>query len=76
MGNNFKNAFIAAIMAGVIIAPVFGLQIVRQGMQSRLEPEWHMIAAGMVIVFVFQLFRPFVSARLLHGSKSLPALPV
>lgn len=76
MGNNIKNALIAAFMAGVIIAPVFGLQIVRQGMQTHLEPEWDIIAAGMVIVFVFQLLvRPFF-ARLFSKKAVKRALPV
>lgn len=61
-GRNFAHALIAAIMAGVIIAPVFGLQIVRRGMQTQLQPEWGMIAAGMAIVFVFQLLRPLAAA--------------
>ena len=76
MGKNFKNALIAAFMAGVIIAPVFGLQIVRQGMQSRLEPEWIMIFAGMGIVFIFQLFRPLVAQRLSRKSGKARSLPV
>ncbi|SHH82821.1 high-affinity branched-chain amino acid ABC transporter permease LivM [Pollutimonas bauzanensis] len=76
MGNNVKNALIAAFMAGVIIAPVFGLQIVRQGMQTHLEPEWDVIAAGVAIVFVFQLLvRPFF-ARLFAKKAVKRALPV
>lgn len=76
MGKNFKNAFIAAVMAGVIIAPVFGLQIVRKGMASALQPEWSMIVGGMAIVFVFQLFRPFVTSRLSGVAKKRSVLPV
>src|SRR5690554_1839575 len=56
MVSHIKNALIAAVMAGVIIAPVFGLQIVRSGMQTHLEPEWDMVLMGMAIVFVFQAF--------------------
>src|SRR5690606_27591360 len=78
MGNNVKNALIAAFMAGVIIAPIFGLQIVRVGMQTHLEPEWDMIVGGMAIVFVFQvLVRPFF-ARLFAGKgtkRTMPVLP-
>ncbi|NYT64768.1 high-affinity branched-chain amino acid ABC transporter permease LivM [Alcaligenaceae bacterium] len=77
MGNNIKNAFMAAIMAGVIIAPIFGLQIVRVGMVTTLRPEWDMIIYGMGIVFVFQLIiRPFVSQLLTKQTKkvSLPTL--
>lgn len=78
MGSHIKNAFFAAIMAGVIIAPVFGVQIVRVGMETGLKPEWNTVLLGMGIVFVFQaLVRP-VLARLLGGRKTrrqLPAMP-
>jgi branched-chain amino acid transport system permease protein len=76
MGSNVKNALIAAFMAGVIIAPVFGLQIVRQGMTTHLEPEWDMIFGGMAIVFIFQvLIRPLF-ARIFTGQRTKRALPV
>ncbi len=75
MGINVKNAFFAAILAGVIIAPIFGLQIVRSGMQTHLEPEWNMIWSGMAIVFVFQMLRPLL-ARLFKRKGKKRALPV
>ncbi len=31
MGNHIKNALIAAFLAGVIVAPIFGFQMVRRG---------------------------------------------
>src|SRR5690606_36316108 len=72
MASNIKNAFIAAIMAGVIIAPVFGLQIVRSGMQTHLEPEWDMVLMGMAIVFVFQAFvRPGFRSLLGKGESRI-----
>ncbi|MBP6017883.1 MAG: high-affinity branched-chain amino acid ABC transporter permease LivM [Burkholderiaceae bacterium] len=77
MGNNIKNAFMAAIMAGVIIAPVFGLQIVRVGMETTLRPEWDMILYGMGIVFAFQLIiRPLLAKLFTSQTKkiSLPTL--
>lgn len=76
MANIVKNAFFAAIMAGIIVAPIFGLQIVRVGMESTIEPEWGVILSGMAIVFVFQLVRPVISKVLFgHGKKvSLPTL--
>ncbi len=55
---NLKNSLIAAIMAGVIIAPVYGLQILRKGQETYLQPEWSMIIGGMVLVFVVQMLRP------------------
>ncbi|NYT85975.1 high-affinity branched-chain amino acid ABC transporter permease LivM [Pollutimonas harenae] len=75
MGNNIKNALIAAVMAGVIIAPVFGLQIVRSGMQTHLKPEWNMILSGMAIVFIFQMIRP-VFGRVFKSSGKKRSMPV
>src|SRR3546814_11937393 len=72
--SNLSNALIAALMAGVIVAPIFGLQIVTKGMHTHLKPEWNMIIAGMVIVFVFQLMRPWIKSRM--GRRvALPSLP-
>src|SRR5690606_30271033 len=76
MGNNIKNALIAAFMAGVIIAPIFGFQIVRVGMQTHLEPEWNMILWGMGIVFVFQaMLRPLLG-KVFKSSDKKRSLPV
>lgn len=76
MAQNFKNAMIAAIMAGIIIAPVFGLQILRRGMETFLKPDWNMIIGGMVIVFVFHLFRPLLKRSIAGRGQSLFKLPV
>jgi branched-chain amino acid transport system permease protein len=76
MGKNFSAALIAALMAGVIIAPIFGLQIVRQGMQTHLKPEWTMVFVGMGIVFVVQFLRPWLKKRFAGKVKKLPSLPV
>ncbi|MFA5520275.1 MAG: high-affinity branched-chain amino acid ABC transporter permease LivM [Castellaniella sp.] len=75
MGSVFKNAFGAAVLAGIILAPVFGLQIVRVGMTSTIEPEWTVIIAGMAIVFVFQMLRPMVQ-RSLAGRTTALRMPV
>ncbi|OWT66300.1 high-affinity branched-chain amino acid ABC transporter permease LivM [Candidimonas nitroreducens] len=75
-GRNFTHALVAAIMAGVIIAPVFGLQIVRRGMQTQLQPEWGMIVAGMAIVFVFQLLRPLAAGLPGVGGRVRLRMPV
>ncbi|HLT99561.1 MAG TPA: DUF3382 domain-containing protein, partial [Burkholderiaceae bacterium] len=76
MGSQIKNAFIAALMAGIIIAPVYGLQIVRSGMQSHIEPQWDLVLIGMGIVFVFQAFiRPTIS-RALGARKGSIRMPV
>lgn len=74
MGSVIKNAFFAAIMAGIIVAPVFGFQIVRAGMSSTIEPEWDVILFGMAAVFLFQLVRPAI-ARVLFKSGKKVSLP-
>lgn len=77
MGKNFKNAFFAAIMAGIIIGPIFGVNIVRQGMHTTLKPEWNILFSGMGIVFVFQwLVRPVLAGFFSRRTKraALPAL--
>jgi branched-chain amino acid transport system permease protein len=77
MGNNFKNALIAAFMAGVIIAPIFGLQIVRSGMQTHLQPEWDMVLWGMAIVFAFQMIRPLLGRvfKTRGQKRAMPVMP-
>lgn len=69
MFKQVQHAFFAAILAGVIIAPVFGFQILRVGAQTTLKPDWPMIYWGMALVFVFQLIRPHL-LRLFFKSKS------
>jgi branched-chain amino acid transport system permease protein len=72
--SNLSNALIASVMAGVLIAPVFGLRIVTHGMQADLQPQWHMIIIGMAIVFAAQLMRPAIRSSV--GSRMrMPSLP-
>ncbi|MCQ9616331.1 high-affinity branched-chain amino acid ABC transporter permease LivM [Paenalcaligenes niemegkensis] len=74
MVSRIKTAFFAAIIAGIIIAPVFGLQILRVGMTTTIVPEWNMIFRGMAIVFVFHLVRPYI-ASLLSRKRRKVSLP-
>ena len=76
MGNPVASAFIAAILAGVIIAPVFGLQIIRAGATTQLQPDWGMILMGMGLVFVVQLFKPALAKVFKRTSQARPvAMP-
>lgn len=75
MFSRVKTALFAAIIAGVIIAPVFGLQITRVGMATTIVPEWHMIFRGMAIVFVFHLIRPYL-AKFIFKPKAKFTAPV
>ncbi|XOT94208.1 high-affinity branched-chain amino acid ABC transporter permease LivM [Alcaligenes pakistanensis] len=75
MMNRFSNAFVAAVLAGIIVAPVFGLQIVRAGMSTHLESDWKIILIGMALVFVVQLIRPNVNRTKVRESRwTLPKL--
>src|SRR5690606_25381769 len=67
MGRSFTNAVIAALMAGIIIAPVFGFKLVREGAQTVIEADWGIMALGMGIVFMFHLVRPQLAK--LFGKK-------
>lgn len=58
MHKQIRPAFFAALLAGIIIAPIFGFQILRVGMETTLQPDWPAIFWGMGLVFVFQLLRP------------------
>ncbi|PAT37964.1 high-affinity branched-chain amino acid ABC transporter permease LivM [Vandammella animalimorsus] len=76
MRDVLKNAFIAAAMTAIIITPIFGLQLVRQGSQTHLNAQWGLVAAGCAIVFVLQLLKPSL-AQLFSNARlpSLPAMP-
>ena len=76
MDKAFKNAFIAALMTGVIIAPIFGFQILRSGMQTHLQADWGMILGGMAIVFVFQMVRPLLRKAIGGRQRSLTIPPM
>ena len=69
MANRIFHACIAALLAGVIIAPIFGLQILRVGIKTELQPDWQMIAIGMGLVFVVQMIKP-----ILHRARQLSAV--
>jgi len=43
-----KNATIAAVMTAVIVTPIFGLQLVRQGARTLMEPRWDLVALAWV----------------------------
>lgn len=63
MFKNFKNAFISALITGVIIAPIYGLQILREGATTYLEPDWPIIIGGMLFIFVVQLIKPLIKRK-------------
>src|SRR5690625_2963622 len=77
MSNRFIYALFAAVVAGVIIAPIFGFQITREGITVHLEPRWNYIWGGMLAVFVVQLLRPYLIKpfQSRYISFELPSMP-
>lgn len=61
--NNLKNATMAAVLTAVIVTPVFGLQLIRQGARTSMESHWSLVAIAAAVVFVFQLLRPGSPSR-------------
>ena len=41
--NNLKNATMAAVLTAVIVTPVFGLQLIRQGARTSMESHLSLI---------------------------------
>lgn len=77
MAENIKNAFFAAILAGIMVVPIFGLQLVRQGAQNQLVPNWEFVIMGVAAVFIVQLLKPYIFKNISSaGKKSRWALPV
>ena len=75
MANNLKFAFIAALLTAVIVMPVFGLQLVRQGARTLLEPNFQYVLIAMGVVFVGQLCRPWLALPFKALRRGLPVLP-
>ncbi|RPJ91885.1 high-affinity branched-chain amino acid ABC transporter permease LivM [Achromobacter xylosoxidans] len=73
--NNLKNATMAAVLTAVIVTPVFGLQLIRQGARTTMESNWSLVAIAAAIVFVFQLLRPWIAKPFQKLKTSLPTLP-
>jgi branched-chain amino acid transport system permease protein len=75
MANQIKNAFIAAILTAFIVTPVFGLQLVRQGARTLMDPHWSNVLIAMAVVFVGQLFQPWLAKPFKRMKSALPTLP-
>lgn len=73
MSNSLKNATMAAVLTAVIVTPVFGLQLVRQGARTLMEPRWDLVALACGVVFLFQLVRPWLTKP--FASVRMPTLP-
>ncbi len=80
MAANAKNAAISALLAALMLMPIFGWRLVPPKppeIALKLSYDWHIILIGATIVFFFQLVRPHVMGRMANlgsGRFSLPEL--
>ena len=75
MKANFKNALISAVLAALVVLPIFGLHLERKGARNYIEPHWNLVIWGFVIVLVLQLIKPFLAKQMAHiKAPSLPTM--
>ena len=72
---NIKSAFFAALLTGIMIVPIFGLQLERKGINTEIVPHWSIVLWGMAIVFVVQLLKPYVFRKRPGVRFNLPRVP-
>lgn len=73
MGALLKNAVISAVMTVILVTPIFGLKLVRVGVETTLVSDWGFVALAAGVVFVFQLLRPTLGRAI--KVVRLPVLP-
>ncbi|AKQ55592.1 high-affinity branched-chain amino acid ABC transporter permease LivM [Bordetella hinzii] len=73
--HSLKNATMAAVLTAVIVTPVFGLQLIRQGARTTMESRWDLVALAAAVVFIFQLLRPWLAKPFQRLKTELPTLP-
>ena len=70
---NLRDALIATVMTAVVVTPIFGLHLERAGTRTIINPDWTSVAWACALVFIVQLLKPLIAARL--PKVSLPKLP-
>jgi len=75
MKDAVKSACIATLLAAIVVLPIFTLHLERAGLRTTIVPEWRTLAWGCLAVFVVQLLRPLLAARLRLPRLRLPDLP-
>ena len=73
MKANIKNSLFSAILAALVVLPIFGLHLERKGTRNVIETQWNYVIWAVVIVFIFQLLKPFLSKQ--FQRVKVPALP-
>ncbi|MAA65688.1 MAG: high-affinity branched-chain amino acid ABC transporter permease LivM [Alteromonadaceae bacterium] len=68
VAQNFKHALFCAVITLIISYPILGLDLIAEGIQIKLSgadtSTYIGIAAAVLIVFLFQLFRPAITGSL------------
>ena len=70
---HLRRALVATVLAAIVVLPIFTLHLERAGARTTIVPEWSTLAWGCLAVFLVQLLRPLLFARL--PRVSLPRLP-
>jgi len=70
---HLRHAFVATVLAAIVLLPVFTLHLQRAGVRTVIAPEWRTLLWGCLAVFVVQLLRPLIAPRL--PKFTLPSLP-
>jgi branched-chain amino acid transport system permease protein len=73
MKANLKNAIISAVLAALVVVPIFGLHLERKGGQNYIAPHWNLVIWGFVIVLVLQLIKPLLGKHM--ARVQAPRLP-
>ncbi len=76
MRQTLHNAVLATLMTAVVVIPIFGLRLEREGIQTVLQQHWGRVLLACAAVFVVQLLRPWLG-RLLkeRAGLKMPSLP-
>ena len=75
MMSNLKNAIFATAVTAILAVPIFGLNLVRQGMNTVIETDWTVVMWGCLAVFLVQLVRPFLLKKTGLNAVKLPQWP-
>lgn len=72
-GQALKNAAIAAVLTAILTVPILGLRLKLQGYQITIEQHWHPVWIAVAVVFLFQLFKPWLVRG--KAAVKLPSMP-
>ncbi|MDO5680991.1 MAG: high-affinity branched-chain amino acid ABC transporter permease LivM [Pelistega sp.] len=75
MMSNLKNAIFATAVTAILAVPIFGLNLVRQGMNTVIETDWTVVMWGCLAVFLAQLVRPLIFKKTGLSNVKLPQWP-